>query len=61
VILDQDLIAATVFVRDADRMVVETVARGGTLTLTEINVAIPIDDLYRGVEPEEPDVTAVPG
>jgi Uma2 family endonuclease len=61
VILDQDLIAATVFVRDADRMVVETVARGGTLTLTEIDVAIPIDDLYRGVEPEESDVTAAPG
>jgi Uma2 family endonuclease len=54
VILEQDGIGATVFVRDSDRMVVETVARGDTLTLPEIGVTIPIDDLYRGVEPEEP-------
>jgi Uma2 family endonuclease len=58
VILDQDRIAATVFVRDADRMVVQTVVRGDTLGLPEIDVEIPVDDLYRGVEPEEPDVTA---
>ncbi len=53
VILDQDLIAATVFVRDGDRMVVETVARGDTLRMPEIKVEIPINGLYRGVEPEE--------
>jgi hypothetical protein len=34
-------------------MVVETVARGGTLTLPEIGVEIPIDELYRGVEPPD--------
>jgi Uma2 family endonuclease len=53
VILQQDLIGATVYVRDGDRMVVETIARGGTLALPEIAVEIPIDELYRGVEPEE--------
>jgi Uma2 family endonuclease len=52
VILDQDAIGATVYARDRDRMMVETVARGGTLSLPEIEVAIPIDDLYRGVEPD---------
>jgi Uma2 family endonuclease len=55
VIVDQDLIAATVFVRDGDRMVVETVGRGGTLTMPEIEVEIAIDALYRGVDPEEPE------
>jgi hypothetical protein len=33
-------------------MVVETVARGDTLRLPEIEVEIPVDDLYRGVEPD---------
>jgi Uma2 family endonuclease len=54
VILEQDAIGATVYVRDGDRMVVETVARGDTLRLPEIEVEIPVNDLYRGVEPEEP-------
>lgn len=54
VILDQDLIAATVFVRDGDRMVVETVARGEMLRVPEIDVEIPLNDLCRGVEPEQP-------
>lgn len=54
VILEQDAIGATVYGRDSDRIVVETVARGDTLRLPEIEVEIPVDDLYRGVEPEEP-------
>jgi len=54
VILDQDLISATVFVRDGDRMVVETVARGEMLRVPEIDVEIPLNDLCRGVEPEQP-------
>jgi Uma2 family endonuclease len=53
VILDQDLIAATVFVRDGDRMVVETFARGDIIRLPEVEVKILLDDLYRGVEPNE--------
>ena len=61
VLLQQDGIGATVYVRDGDRMVVETVARGDTLRLPEIEVEIPVDDLYRGVEPEEPGATVVSG
>jgi Uma2 family endonuclease len=61
VILEQDGIGATVYVRDGDRMVVETLARGDTLRLPEIEVEIPVDALYRGVEPEEPDVTTAGG
>ena len=53
VILEQDQIAAMVFTRDGQRMVVETVTRGGTLSIPEIGVEIPIDELYRGVEPEQ--------
>jgi len=54
VILAQDLIAATVFFHDGDRKVVETFGRGEMLRLPEIEVEILLDDLYRGVEPEEP-------
>jgi Uma2 family endonuclease len=61
VILGQDIIGATVYVRDGDRMVVETVARGETLMLPEIGVEIPLDDLYRDVEPEAPDTAATSG
>jgi len=61
VILEQDQIGATVYVRDGDRMVVETIVRGDILGLPEIEVEIAIDDLYRGVEPEEPALTTVPG
>ena len=54
VILEQDQIAAMVFTRDGGRMVVETVTRGGTLSMPEIGVVdLPIDELYQGVEPEE--------
>ena len=61
VILDQDLVAATIFVRDGDRMVVETVARGDILRLPEIDVEISLDDLYRGVEPGQPGATETAG
>jgi Uma2 family endonuclease len=57
-IREQDAIGATVYVREGDRMVVETVARGDTLRLPEIEVEIPVDDLYRGVEP---DAATAPG
>jgi Uma2 family endonuclease len=57
VMLDQDLIAAVVYTRDGDRMVAATVAKGGTLPLPEIGVELPLDDLYRGVEPPEPIAT----
>jgi Uma2 family endonuclease len=53
VMLDQDLIAAVVYTRDGDRMVAETVAKGGTLSLPEIGIELPLDDVYRGVEPPE--------
>jgi Uma2 family endonuclease len=53
VILEQDAIGAIVYVRDGDRMIVETVARGERL-LPEI----PIDEIYRSVEP---DATAASG
>jgi Uma2 family endonuclease len=53
VILEQNRIAAMVFVRDGDRFVVETVTPGGSLVLTEIGVELPIDELYRGAEPEQ--------
>ena len=52
VILEQDQIAAMVFTRVGDRMAVETVTRGGMLAMPEIGVEIPIDEVYRGVEPE---------
>ena len=42
------------FTRNGDRFVVETVTRGGTLPMPEIGVTLPIDEVYRGVEPEEP-------
>jgi Uma2 family endonuclease len=61
VIVEQDIIGATVYIRDGDRMVVETIARGDTLTMPEISVEIPLDDLYRDVEPEAPDTTATSG
>ena len=61
VLLEQDRIAATIYVRDGDRMVVETVARGDILRLPEIEVEIPVDELYRGVEPEEPAAVATSG
>ena len=41
-----------------DRMVVETVTRGGMLAMPEIGVEIPIDEVYRGVEPEGGDTGA---
>ena len=52
VILEQDAIAALVFTRDGDRVVASTVSRGGVLRMPEIGVELPINDLYRGVEPE---------
>jgi Uma2 family endonuclease len=61
VILEQDQIGATVYARDGDRMVVETVVRGDILRLPEIEVEILVDDLYRGVEPEEPGATGPSG
>jgi Uma2 family endonuclease len=61
VILGQDVIGATVYVRDGDRMLVETVARGDALKLPEIGAEIPLDALYRGVEPEAPDTTTASG
>jgi Uma2 family endonuclease len=57
VLLEQDEIGAIVYVRDGNRMVVETIARGDILRLPEIDVEIPLNDVYRGVEPEE----AAPG
>lgn len=54
VILEQDSIAAMVFTRENGRSIVETVTKGGTLSLPEIGVELPIDTLYQGVEPDEP-------
>ena len=61
VILEQDQNGAIVYVRDGDRTVVETIARGDTMRLPEIGVEIAIEDLYRGVEPEEPRVAEPSG
>ena len=52
VLLEQDDIQATVYVRDGDRTVVEAVTRGGVLTLPDLGIDIPIDDLYRNVIPD---------
>ncbi len=58
VILEQDQIAATVFTRDKGRMIVETITRGFTLSMPEIGVEIPIDELYRGAEPDAGEASA---
>jgi hypothetical protein len=59
VLLEQDSIAATVYIRDGDRMVVETVARGDMPRLPEFEGEIPVNDLYRVVEPKETAVAVV--
>jgi Uma2 family endonuclease len=61
VLLEQDQIGATVYARDSDRMVVETIARGDTLAMPEIGAESPLDELYRDVGPEAPDRTATSG
>jgi Uma2 family endonuclease len=54
VVVHQDHVAAILYARDGSRVVVETVGPGGTLDLPDIGIALPLDDLYRGVEPETP-------
>ncbi len=53
VILEQDTIAAMVFSRDRGRWIAETVTAGGFLDMPEIGVELPIDVLYRGIEPDD--------
>ena len=60
VILEQDSIAATVFVRRGDSWSVQVLTGGDTMTMPEIDAAILLSDIYAGVElaPPEPDEIA---
>lgn len=50
VILESDEAAATAYVRRGGAWVVEEVNAGGTLPLPDIGIAIPMDDLYEGLD-----------
>ena len=55
VILEQDHVAATVFARTAEGWSGQVLAAGETLAMPEIGIAVPLDDLYLGVDlPEDP-------
>ena len=60
VILEQDSIAATVFVRRRDSWSVQVLTGGETMTMPEIDAAISLSGIYAGVElaPLEPDEIA---
>ncbi len=50
ILLEQDAIAAEVYVHDGDRWVRSTVTGDGILTIPEINVEVPLADAYAGLE-----------
>jgi Uma2 family endonuclease len=50
VILEQDAIAAMVFVRTGGHLVVEALTAGDTLDMPEIGVTVPIAEFYADVE-----------
>jgi len=50
VILEQDAIAAMVFVRKGGNLVVETLTDGDTLDMPEIDVQVPMTEFYAGID-----------
>lgn len=50
VILEQDAIAAMVFVRKGGNLVVETLTGGDTLEMPEIDVRVPLAEFYVGLD-----------
>ena len=50
VILEQDAIAATVYVRKATDLVVETLTEAETLRMPEIDVEVPMAEFYSGID-----------
>jgi Uma2 family endonuclease len=50
VILEQDAIAATVFVRKGTDLVVETLTATETLRMPEIDVEVPLAEFYAGID-----------
>jgi Uma2 family endonuclease len=50
VILEQDAIAAMVFVRKGTDLVAETLTTGDTLRMPEIGIEVPMVEFYAGVE-----------
>ena len=53
VILEQDAIAAMVFVRKGDDLVAEALTAADTLRMPEIGVEVPIAEFYTGIELSE--------
>jgi Uma2 family endonuclease len=55
VILEQDAIAAMVFVRKGTDLVAETLTAGDTLHMPEIDIEVPMAEFYASIDlPEEP-------
>ena len=50
VILEQDAIAAMVFVRKGNDMIAETLTAGETLRMPEIDLEVPMAEFYAGIE-----------
>lgn len=50
VMLEQDAIAAVVYVRKGADLVVETLAAGDTLRMPEIGIEVPMADFYVGID-----------
>jgi Uma2 family endonuclease len=50
VILEQDAIAATVYVRKGADLVVETLTEADTLRMPEIEVEVPMAEFYSGID-----------
>jgi len=59
VILEQDAMAAMVFVRKGTDLVAETVTGSDTLTMPEIGLAVPLAEFYVGVELSDAVTSAV--
>jgi Uma2 family endonuclease len=58
VMLEQDRLAATVFAREGEDWIGRVVTGPVELALPELGIALPLGELYRGVEPTE-DATGV--
>jgi Uma2 family endonuclease len=56
VILEQDSIAAMVFTRHGDDSTARALTAGETLEMTEIQVSLPLSDIYADVTLADPDV-----
>ena len=52
VILEQDALAATVYVRSGDRMTAEALINDDILDMPEIGISVPIAAFYEGVDAE---------